>query len=1288
MPISVKCKLLLYADDSALLVSGKDPQDIANVLTLELESCSKWQTQLLRAPLSQFITGSDVGQPVEHNGSTSESQGKNVGMACHSRQVYSLRTMSDGQSPVLKRKSVLSCAVGTQSKTHFSCVNKESSFDVSLLASPIIGHRKLNIIQKQLNFKKNDLDEENKNICKVKSHKRSVLLSPLSERSNNINSRKRTNGLEVQHKITGIPEKMSKRGNRVCDKENSILTNEKDLPLKKSKRIKKEISPVGQLRQTDGTKQVSKKNLPLEQASNLNEYVCAMVETTSGRRSNLKPRGGISYQESLMKGIGRIRNKNNLVTSKENAEKSNGKNHLLSKVSTKGGIVKSKFSKASSKSSVNPAVSQASSKLAITPENSRASRSSVRSTAVSRTSSESAITPEDSQSSRSSARSTAVSRTSSESAITPEDSQSSRSSARSTAVAQASSKSALTPEDSRASRSSVRSTAVSRTSSESAITPEDSRASRSSVRSTAVARTSSESAITPEDSRASRSSARSTAVAQASSKSALTPKDSRASRSSVRSTAVSRTSSESAITPEDSRASRSSVRSTAVAQASSKSALTPKDSRALRSSARSTAVSCAFCLGVSPTSSQSPAHQVTYSTKSLAQTSTRFRNEKVSHGEQQKKLPVWAMDSKPNSGKRRSIRVKSKDIFDFVCDPLDEIVKKRRVAKPRGQKRVRTHKPKLKLTLLTTDPDKEITFPSENQIPISTNTTRRETESATSSMCNVREDSDSAGTARREIESAAPSVCSARVDGDLAGTARRETESAASSVCSPRENDELSGNDISDDEFARECVTSEDNCNDFYSHETESVTKEYDFETTSSFVPTKLISSKSIPMSSVSVFPTPAISKHISKYIGGSSTPRVENAKASDSCVDLIDEQATNIAKEDIVTCFGFDEMECELEGSELDLSPVRCSGQLQSCLEVTGTSDVYNECHPSSQPSRFSWGFLRPGNRSNISASRSSSVLAVHGLSSSLPSFLSSIRSQKSMVSNANLGKSVQRKKLKETDHSSEVGEGKNKTVAHPATCRNQDTGIEDVNTSIFVEEKDADKQQKGNQAKLNNVDKIVQRKVLKEKNNSLQVEVRKSQRTKKNPQAAMCENEDSEKDTNVSLLFDEDDVENLEKENVENMSCLPGNGCSPKRIHHKPMDDELNSPEKSFLKPPRKSYNRSCLEECRRKFIREYAGGTTTDTEDDGKERSKKKRKKFKAKTSLKKKKGTASSSHSLEDSSLSSESLSGKSCNTLKNKRNKVYEQSMNEWIASTNSFFEEVENSDLIIEDDKQ
>ena len=42
MPISIKCLLLLYADDSALLVSGKDPELIAKILSKELESCRKW----------------------------------------------------------------------------------------------------------------------------------------------------------------------------------------------------------------------------------------------------------------------------------------------------------------------------------------------------------------------------------------------------------------------------------------------------------------------------------------------------------------------------------------------------------------------------------------------------------------------------------------------------------------------------------------------------------------------------------------------------------------------------------------------------------------------------------------------------------------------------------------------------------------------------------------------------------------------------------------------------------------------------------------------------------------------------------------------------------------------------------------------------------------------------------------------------------------------------------------------------------------------------------------------
>ena len=41
LSISSECKLLLYADDSAILFSNKDPRDISDKLGLELEMCSK-----------------------------------------------------------------------------------------------------------------------------------------------------------------------------------------------------------------------------------------------------------------------------------------------------------------------------------------------------------------------------------------------------------------------------------------------------------------------------------------------------------------------------------------------------------------------------------------------------------------------------------------------------------------------------------------------------------------------------------------------------------------------------------------------------------------------------------------------------------------------------------------------------------------------------------------------------------------------------------------------------------------------------------------------------------------------------------------------------------------------------------------------------------------------------------------------------------------------------------------------------------------------------------------------
>jgi hypothetical protein len=44
MSISINSdrKLLLYADDSTILFSHKDPQDISKKLGKELESCSNW----------------------------------------------------------------------------------------------------------------------------------------------------------------------------------------------------------------------------------------------------------------------------------------------------------------------------------------------------------------------------------------------------------------------------------------------------------------------------------------------------------------------------------------------------------------------------------------------------------------------------------------------------------------------------------------------------------------------------------------------------------------------------------------------------------------------------------------------------------------------------------------------------------------------------------------------------------------------------------------------------------------------------------------------------------------------------------------------------------------------------------------------------------------------------------------------------------------------------------------------------------------------------------------------
>ena len=42
MPVAVKCKLMLYADDSALLVSGNVVSEIETVLNAELVAVQEW----------------------------------------------------------------------------------------------------------------------------------------------------------------------------------------------------------------------------------------------------------------------------------------------------------------------------------------------------------------------------------------------------------------------------------------------------------------------------------------------------------------------------------------------------------------------------------------------------------------------------------------------------------------------------------------------------------------------------------------------------------------------------------------------------------------------------------------------------------------------------------------------------------------------------------------------------------------------------------------------------------------------------------------------------------------------------------------------------------------------------------------------------------------------------------------------------------------------------------------------------------------------------------------------
>ena len=65
MKAAVKCKLLLYADDSALLASSSDVSEIEDVLSRELESVSEWLVEnrlsCTSVKLNQYYLGPTSG---------------------------------------------------------------------------------------------------------------------------------------------------------------------------------------------------------------------------------------------------------------------------------------------------------------------------------------------------------------------------------------------------------------------------------------------------------------------------------------------------------------------------------------------------------------------------------------------------------------------------------------------------------------------------------------------------------------------------------------------------------------------------------------------------------------------------------------------------------------------------------------------------------------------------------------------------------------------------------------------------------------------------------------------------------------------------------------------------------------------------------------------------------------------------------------------------------------------------------------------------------------------------
>ncbi|KAK8397596.1 hypothetical protein O3P69_004403 [Scylla paramamosain] len=530
------------------------------------------------------------------------------------------------------------------------------------------------------------------------------------------------------------------------------------------------------------------------------------------------------------------------------------------------------------------------------------------------------------------------------------------------------------------------------------------------------------------------------------------------------------------------------------------------------------------------------------------------------------KPPVWASVKgiKITPGKRKSFRINS-DTYDFPSSPHEELaeVKRKKVKKSKKQMKKRV-KPRTKFTLLITDPSWQRT--TSKRMPLlgesSLSTTNRST--ASTRYLDDNSEMDAAD------EASVPSIMSS----------------------------------IRDEEPAEE---------DFSGFELEGshdLFLGFEGETRSSFViPSKNRNGNElVPMTSASVLPTPAISKHISKYIGGSSTPRMENLTGAAG------NKKTRTANDSISECFGFNDSE---EECELNISPVQQSRQ-RSALDVTGTSDMTDgELHPATLPSRFSWSSLRPGNRSRASASRSSSMVA-QGRS---VTFMTNV-SQNSQTKITSFAVPTVSKR-------------------HPMQRREKPT---------------------------------------REEKTTGQDELRDTLSTEADPS-------DKIEAAEMSVLFDD---EELKEDKEPSKTSHPNNKAS--QVSAKASD---KSPEKSFVKAPRRSYDRTSLLEARRKFIEMHGGyadiedGSSSEEEEEEEQaaqvklRSKARKKPTKvtkpAKVNKKKEKKSAKAAEGDSKKTAASTSISKK-----KKKKMDEFDATLEDWASRINSHFSEVDESLLVVE----